>query len=190
VPAAPDRLLDYSVRVRRNPKQYPDSAPVHVAGERIFSAGDLVRFTFSSPQPGFLYVINESPSDTKRKTAFNILFPSPTSNSGSAQLAAGQEVLIPERGEGFEFDAEEGAEKLWLVWSVSAIDDLDALKKWANPQDRGEIKDPHDIASVRSFLTRHLSPAPEVQHNDKVARTTLKALGDVLVKLVTLEHHQ
>lgn len=189
-PAAPERLLDYSMTVRPNPQQHPGSAPVQVAGEPILSAGDLVRFSFSSPQAGFLYVINESPPDTEQKTAFNILFPSPTSNNGSARLAAGQKVLIPERGDGFVVDAEVGAEKLWLVWSASAIDELDALKQWANRQDQGEIKDPRDVDSLRRFLTRHVSPAPDKQQNDDATQTLLKAQGDILVKLVTLEHYR
>jgi len=149
-----------------------------------------VRFSFSSPQTGFLYVINESPPDNEQKTAFNILFPSPTSNNGSARLTADQRLLIPERGDGFVVDADAGAEKLWLIWSAGAIDELDALKQWANPQDQGEIKDPRDADSLRNFLTRHVSPAPEVQQNEDATRTTLKTQGDILVKLVTLEHYR
>jgi hypothetical protein len=60
----------------------------------------------------------------------------------------------------------------------------------SNRPDRGKFKDPHDIDSVHNFLTRHVSPAPEVRQNDNMTRTTLKAHGDMFVKLVTLEHHQ
>jgi TIR domain/Domain of unknown function (DUF4384) len=189
-PAVPERMLEYSVIVRPDPRQNPERAPMRVAEDRIFSAGDLIRFSFSSPQTGFLYLINESPPDTAGGVAFNILFPSPTSNDGSARLAAGQELLIPERGDGFVLDTEEGEEKLWLVWSMNAIDELDALKRWANPQDQGQIKGATDIDALRNFLARNITPAPQVQHNSDATGTTLKAHGEMFVKLVTLEHRR
>ena len=189
-PAASVLSLDYSVIVRPDPKQYPGRAPARAAADRILAAGELVRFSFGSSQSGFLYVINESPPDNEGKSAFNILFPSPTTNDGSARLAAGEELLIPDRGDGFVVDAEEGAEKLWLVWSMNIIDELDALKRWANPQDQGEIKGSREIDSLRSFLARHAMPAPEVQHNSDATRTTFRAQGEMFVKLVTLEHRR
>ena len=137
-----------------------------------------------------MQLINESPPDTAGAVAFNILFPSPTSNDGSARLAAGQELLIPERGDGFVLDTEEGEEKLWLVWSMNAIDELDALKRWANPQDQGQIKGATDIDALRNFLARNITPAPQVQHNSDATGTTLKAHGEMFVKLVTLEHRR
>ncbi|MET0214219.1 MAG: TIR domain-containing protein [Vicinamibacterales bacterium] len=189
-PTVPERVLDYSVIFRADPRQYPESAPTRVAEDRIFAAGDLLRFSFSSPQPGFLYVINESPPDGSGSIAFNILFPSPTSNGGSPRLAAGQELLIPEKGDGFVLDAQEGAEKLWLVWSLNRIDELDALRRWANPEDQGQIKGSTDIDALRNFLARNVTPAPQVQQNSDATRTTLKAPGEMFVKLVTLEHRR
>ena len=189
-PAVPERVLDYSVIFRANPREYPESAPMRVAEDRIFSAGDLVRLAFRSQQPGFLYIVNESPPDSAGRIAFNILFPSPTSNGGSARLAPGQELLIPERGDGFVLDAEEGAEKLWLVWSLNGIDELDALRRWANPEDKGQIKSSTDIDALRNFLARNATPAPQVQHNSDATGTTIKAQGEMFVKLVTLEHRR
>jgi hypothetical protein len=77
---------------------------------------------------------------------------------------------------------------LWLVWSATRVDELDGLKRWANPTDQGEIKDPRDIQMVRDFLIRHASPAPETRELAASARTVLEAPGDLFVKLVTLEH--
>jgi hypothetical protein len=187
--AIPERVLNYAITMQKDPQRYPGSKPFQLPGEVVFSPGDRVRLTFSSPQTGLLYVINESPALAGGASAFNILFPSPTSNNGSAQLAAGQQVQIPERGDGFVLDAEEGTEKLWLVWSAKAIDELEALKLWANPQDKGEIKDANQIAALREFLTRHATPAPEMQRDDETKQTTLKARADTFVRLIKLEHH-
>jgi serine/threonine protein kinase len=192
-PAASDavreRVLNYAIIMQKDPQRYPGSKPFQLPGEVVFSPGDRVRLTFSSPQSGLLYVINESPALAGGASAFNILFPSPTSNNGSAQLAANQPVQIPERGDGFIFDAEEGTEKLWLVWSATAIDELEGLKRWANPQDKGEIKDANQATSLRQFLTRQATPAPEIQRDDESKQTTLKARADTFVKLIKLEHH-
>jgi hypothetical protein len=155
--------LRYSITARPNPSQYPDSVPALLGANGSVSAGDLVRFSFESPQGGFLYVVNESPPDADGRTSFNVLFPSPTSNQGSARVPAGGRVVIPESGDGFQVDGEEGAERLWLVSSTNAINELDAVAHWANPRDQGEIKSAEDIELVRGFLVRHASPAPQVQ---------------------------
>ena len=98
-------------------------------------------------------------------------------------------VRVPDRGEGFVMDREEGVEKLWLVWSARAVEALAPLARWANPTDRGEIRDAADVARLREFLRLHESPAPEVARNDEARTTTVSARADTFVKLVKLEHH-
>src|SRR5262249_30056285 len=90
-PSAPEamRTLTYSVTRWKDPKRYPDSAPFQIPGEVIFSPGDRVHFSFISPQRVYLYIINESPPAKGQASSFNTLFPTPTANQGSAQLAAG-----------------------------------------------------------------------------------------------------
>jgi hypothetical protein len=188
-PADPELSLTYAITARQNPRVHPDSAPVLVASDRVLTAGDLVRLSFRSPGDGFLYVLNESPSGAGRDQSFNILFPSPTSHGGSPRLSAGAAVWIPEQGDGFELDTEEGSERIWLVWSANAVNELDAVAHWANPRDGGEIKSAQDLALVRNFLSLHASPAPRVEQVAGVG-TTLKARGQMFVKLVTLDHRQ
>ena len=184
-----ERVLTYSITAQKNPKLYPGSKPFQLPGEVIFSPGDRVRFTVSSPQTGHLYVINESPAASGSATSFNVLFPSATSNNASARLAAGQPIQIPERGDGFIFDEEQGTEKLWLVWSASALAELEALKRWANPQDKGEIKDLTQAAALREFLTKHSTSKLDVEKDEANKQTVVKGKGEVLAKLVNLEHH-
>jgi hypothetical protein len=188
--ASPPRVLNYTVTARRNPQRDPASVPVAIATDTVLSAGDLVRLSFSSPQPGFLYVINEGPPGSDGIASFNILFPSFSARNGSARLDVGEEVRIPARGDGFVLDAEAGTEKLWLVWSAHVIDDLNALLRWANERDGGEIKDARDVSALRAFLATHASPAPAARAASGAAGITLQASGDTLVKLVTLEHRQ
>ena len=186
---APERVLTYSITAQKNPKLYPGSKPFQLPGEVIFSPGDRVRFTVSSPQAGYLYVINESPAASHAAPSFNVLFPSTTSNNNSAQLAANQQIQIPERGDGFIFDAEQGTEKLWLVWSANAVAELEAVKRWANPQDRGEVKDSAQASLLREFLAGHSTSKLDIEKDETKKQTIVKGKGDVLAKLVNLEHH-
>ncbi len=188
-PADSGLSLRYSITARPNPGQNPDSVPAVLGANGSVAAGDLVRFSFESPQGGFLYVLNESPPDADGRTSFNVLFPSPTSNQGSARVPAGGRILIPASGDGFQVDGEEGAERLWLVSSTNAINELDAVAHWANPRDQGEIRSAEDVELVRAFLVRHASPAPQVQLIEGEG-TTLTSRDQVLVKLVTLEHRR
>ncbi len=187
--AEPERLLTYSITVQKDPKRYPGSKPFQLPGEVIFSVGDRVRLTFTSPQPGYLYIINESPASAGNRSSFNVLFPSSTSNNSSAQLNANQQLQIPERGDGFIFDTEEGTEKLWLVWSANAVAELEALKKWANPEDRGEIKDVAQAAALRDLFTKNAVAKPDIEKDEVKKQTTIKGKGELLIKLINLEHH-
>jgi serine/threonine-protein kinase len=188
--AAPEgaRVIDYSVTLRKDPKKYPDSAAFQIPGEVVFSPGDRVHFSFISPQDGYLYLINESPPAKGKPASFNILFPSPTANDGSSILAAGKTIRIPEHDIGFVFDEEQGAEKLWLIWTAKEFAALETLKYWANPQDAGEIKDAAQVEGLRAFLDAHAAP-PQVTTDEisKQTRVTLKA--DALVKLINLRHY-
>jgi serine/threonine protein kinase len=182
------RSINYSVTLRKDPKRYPDSAPFQIPGEVIFSPGDRVHFSFISPQHGYLYLINESPAAKGRPASFNILFPSPTANDGSSILAAGKTIRIPEHDIGFVFDEEQGAEKLWLIWTANEVAALETLKYWANPHDVGEIKDAAHVEGLRAFLAAH-SAEPQVVRDETSKQTMVTMKGDVLVKRVNLQHY-
>jgi serine/threonine protein kinase len=190
-PATPDavRTFNYWITVQLNPQKNPGKKPFQIPGEIIFSAGDQVHISFTSPQPGYLYMINESPQVTGRESSFNILFPTPTANKGTAQLAENTTLRIPEHDFGFVLDEEEGAEKLWLIWSANELVELEPLKRWANPNDRGEIKNADQVKTLRDFLAARSAAKPEVIPDETNRQTTVKMNGDILVKLIKLEHH-
>jgi serine/threonine protein kinase len=190
-PEAPvaERSFNYWITVRQNPKNFPGKAPFQVPGEMIFGAGDKINISFTSPQNGYLYIINESPPVTGQASSFNILFPTPTTNQGLSQLSANQTVRIPDHDDGLEFDNEQGAEKLWLIWAADEVPELEILKNSANPQDVGEIKDAVLIKTLRDFLDARSAVEPQVTRDDTSNQTSVKMKGDVLVKLIKLQHH-
>ena len=176
------RTFSYSLTVQKDPVRYPGSKPFQLPGEVIFSPGDRIRLSVNTPQPGFLYIINESPDSSQ-----NLLFPSSTSNAGSAELAAGQSIQIPERGDGFVFDEQQGTEKLWLIWSAASVPQLEAVKRWANPEDRGQIKDIAEQNAIRELLGR--TPEANAEKDEAQRQTNVRGSTDILIKLVKLEHH-
>jgi serine/threonine protein kinase len=185
-PVAPELTFNYSLTVRSDPEKYPNEAPYSIAGEVVFRPNDQVHILLTSPQPGYLYIINESPATAGQDSSFNTLFPTPTANKGSAQLAAGKTFRIPEHDLGFKVDEERGTEKLWLIWAAQEVTELEPLKKWINKQYAGEIKDPAEAKTVREFLAAHTTSKPQVT-KDKT-QTTVKINSDILVKLIEMEH--
>src|SRR5207253_10333133 len=108
-----------------------------------------------------------------------------TTNGGSSLLAANQELHLPEQTM-FLLDNDQGAEIVWLIWSPESIAELEALKRWANPQDRGEIKDVAQINAVQELLKKHSAAKPEVKREE--TQTKVRSNGDLLVHAVKLEH--
>jgi hypothetical protein len=152
----------------------------------VFAPKDQVHILFNSPQPGYLYIINESPLVAGQDSSFNILFPTPTANNGSAQLVADKIFRIPEHDIGFILDNEQGAERLWLIWTAREAPELEPLKRWANPDDKGAIKNADQVKTLRDFLATRSAAQPQISDDDK--QRTVKIQGDILVKLVKMAH--
>ncbi len=186
-PPKPEIQLSYFLTVQRDPNRKGGSKPFQLDREMLFSDGDRIRFTFVAPQDGYLYIFNESPD--KGAAQFTILFPSPTTNNGSSKLTAEQQILIPKNGQWFELIKDEGTEKLWIVWATHSYEKLEALKKWANPNDLGEIKDLNQVVDLNQLLVSQADNSPAVEKDESQKRTTLKIQGDILVKMIALEHH-
>jgi hypothetical protein len=155
----------------------------------VFPPDYRIRLMFNSPQPGYLYLVNEGPVVNNGSPAYNVLFPSPVHNGGSALLQPNQEIAIPSEKEFFVFDKQEGEEKLWLVWARENVPEMEAVKSWVNWQDRGTIKDTRQAGVVKQFLAGHSTRPPSVEKDERNGRTVVRAAGDVLVGLLRLEHH-
>jgi hypothetical protein len=186
--ALPLRSLSYSLTVQKYRDGKPYQEPFKLGGEINFEQDYRVRLKVRSPQEGYLYILNERPAANGATASFNVLFPSETANSGVALLAARQEVQIPSQS-WFQFDAEEGTELIWLVWAKESQPELEALKRFVNPKDRGEISNPEVIGALHEFLRLHSAPAPIVEKDDANKDTSVKGGGDVLAYVIRMEHH-
>ena len=182
----PARTLTYSLTVQSfTDGRYKD--PFVLSGEMLFRNRDRIRINVKSPQAGYLYILNQGPRDIGGGTRYNILFPSPTANSGSSSLAVGQQIQIPQ-GSWFELDEKEGTEIVWLVWSTRELADLEAAKRYANPEDKGRINDQTLYNAVAALLESHDSKAA-ITRDDDNKETRVMGNSDIIVRAVRLEHH-
>jgi hypothetical protein len=117
-----------------------------------------------------------------------LLFPSQTANNGSVLVKEKQQIQIPEQS-WFQFDAEQGTEKIWLIWSEKDVPEFEAVKGFANSKDRGAIASPGLRTAVDQFLKAHSSTAPSVERDQEKKETVVRANGEILVHVIKLEHH-
>jgi serine/threonine protein kinase len=189
-PPAPvaERTLTYWITVQKYKDGKPYHDPFTLAGEINFEQNYQIRVSVRSPQPGYLYVLNEGPESGQ--LGFVVVFPSVTANNNSPFLAAGQIVQIPEKT-WLQFDKEQGVEKLWLVFSEDAVPELETARQFASPQTRNLITDAGQNKIVQNFLNTNSATKPETEKGEKETEkvTTLKTAGKLLAYAIRLEHH-
>jgi hypothetical protein len=183
-----ERKLSYWMTVQKYRNGQPFQDPFRLAGEINFEKDYRVRLNVSSAQTGYLYILNEGPATRDGSSSFVVLFPSTTANQGVSHLAENQRIEIPEQS-WLQFDAEQGTEKLWLIFSADAVSELEAVKQFANLKDKGLIKDAGLNARVQEFLRAHSSAKAKLEKDDELKQTSLTVAGSVLVHPIKLEHH-
>jgi len=181
----PERQLDYWITVQKYREGKPFQEPFRLAREINFEKDYQVRLTLRSPQPGYLYILNESPDGAN---PLQILFPSPTANGGSALIDENREVHIPERS-WFKFDSEQGTETLWVVWSIAAIAEFEAVKKFANRDDLGIISDNKLSDSLKGFLVETSADNLKIEKTDVPPQTILRSPEKIAVHAIKLAHN-
>jgi len=184
VAAAAQLTLNYSLTVLRMRDGKPYREPFESTGREIFEGGWRFRMNFSTPKPGYLYLVNEG-RNASGALGYTVLYPL----VGNAHLNAGQRVTLPPEPDYNFFTGEPGTEKIWVVWSEQPVAEMEALKQFANPTDEGEVNDLAQVTKLREFFAAHASPPAEVIEDKANKQTTVRAAGPMLVHLAELEHH-
>lgn len=187
VPSGTERLLSYGLTVQKMRSGRPYQDTFDSSGQEIFENGWKFRMRLTSPQAGYLYLLNEGPS-AGGTTTYNLLS---AASSASSTNASGPPVTANQKIETawMVFDEHQGTERFWIVWAAQAVPELDAVKGVINAKDKGEIGDADQAKAVQRFLEKHSSDKPETQKDSANKQTNLKGKGDVLVHLMELEHH-
>ena len=187
--------LRYAVTAQKDPRRYPGSRPTRASDGMIFEADDRIRLKVTGSQDGQLYIIYEGPVGTNGLPQIIFLFPNTTSNNGSAELKADQPIQIPAATDNPDqdwlvFDEGDGTERLWLVWSVQTIAELEALKGKANPRERGVISEPFKVKSITEYLSAHSPIDTDSKIIEANGETTISTPADVAVGVVMLERRR
>jgi serine/threonine protein kinase len=183
--AVNSRSIDYYLMVQQIlPNGKPYGNPFKATGNNTLGDGWAFTVHTSSPQDGYLYLVNEGPA-AGLVTTYNLLYPTPKVNGGSARVGAGQDQDLGS----YFLDKHQGTEKFWLVWSAAPVAEFEAVKSVVNPKEKGTVSDPLRIEAIRSFLGAQWASKPDVEINkaDKLVR--VEAKSDLLVNLMELEHH-
>jgi tRNA A-37 threonylcarbamoyl transferase component Bud32 len=181
---AAERSLSYSLTVQKMRDNKPYQDEFNSSGQEIFENGWKFRMNLTSPQDGYLYLLNEGPA-TGDVATYNVLFPEAKTNNGSPRVTANQNLQTA----WMRFDDHQGTEKFWIVWSSSPVKELELVTDAVNDRDLGEIKDAAKARSVNDYLKAHASPKPDVAKDAVKKETVVKAKTDALVNSIELEHH-
>jgi serine/threonine protein kinase len=178
-----EQTLTYSLTVQKMRDGKPYQAEFESSGQEIYENGWKFRMNLATPQEGYLYLLNEGPAGNA--VTYNMLFPETKTNNGSPKVTADQKLQTA----WMRFDDHQGTEKFWIVFSPTAVKELDVVTNKVNDTEQGEIKDSAQSRAVRDFLQQHSTTKPEVTKDSARKLTTVKGKGDVLVNSIELEHH-
>ena len=181
-----DRSFSYSIQVQRYRDGKPYKEPFVLPGEMIFEKDYRIRLQITSAQSGYLYILNQGPATLPGTWSYNILYP----GSGEpAKIDPTQVVKIPaDDKDWIVFDEQEGVEQLWLVWSAEASPIFESAKAFGDARHQGAIADANLVGQIQQFLEERGSGSNTVR-DDGNQRTVVSGGGNVIVKLLKLEHH-
>jgi serine/threonine protein kinase len=176
----PQRSFSYWLTVQkvRDGRNYQD--PFQSSGQEIFENGYKFRLNVSSPDPGYLYVLNEGAPEADG-TTFTMLYPTPSRDNA---FVSNQPVHTNWN----RFRGQAGTENMWIIWSTSLVSELESAKTEAFANQKGAMTDANSIRAVREFLTKHAEPKPESTKDTTAQQTHVRGTGDVVMKLAQLEH--
>jgi hypothetical protein len=175
VQPVPDRRLAAALVLRADGAV---TRRIETAQARL-APGETFRIEVAASADGHVYVFSEEASGTE---PLNVLFPSPTTNAGSSLIPARRSFQIPEQS-WFGFGPKAGRERLWLVWTLHAHPMLEQARRWANPRDRGEIRDAAARDAIRALLH-----GPRAEWRAKAGTMELATSADPAVALIDIEH--
>lgn len=171
--SAPELTLNCLLQMQGIPK---------LPSEITLKNGDSLKFTLSSPQSGYLYVLEKGPALPNGENSFVVSFPKPSINSGSAAVAANREIWFEHY-----FVDPIGTETYWLIWSERSVSQLEEIKHYVDWAKRGVLSNANKVKEINAYLAAH-PVAATIERNEAAKRTRFKQQGEVLVALVQLRH--
>ena len=181
-PSLPTRSFIYSLTVQRMRNRKAFQAAFQSTGQEVFDNGDKFQLNIFSPNPGYVYVFNEGTPE-RNASSFTIIYPVPGTNEGSASVGGNQWAHTNWN----TFGGEPGTENLWIVWSTAPVAELESGKTGAF-NNNGRLTG-QSLDTVKAFLTAKDKESNSKINRDKTTQqTTVRGVGDVVVRLLELQH--
>jgi serine/threonine protein kinase len=174
--------LTYFLIVQKMRGKKPFEEPFKSSGQEIFENGYKFKMVLRTDEDGFIYLFNEG-KDARGETVYNILYPTPENNNGSAQIKANRQV---ETGQN-TFSGSRGTEIIWVVWSIQSNGDLDDVKQNAF-DNKGIVSGDAARQKLFDFIRANGEKQPETVKDTANMQTTLKISADAAAYKMQLEH--
>ena len=151
--------------------------PAAIIGQSVLlRADDRFGLQVSPTESGHLYLVGQSVD----RGSLHVLFPSPTSYAGSSSVPGDAVLRVPESS-WFFFDERPGTDRMWIVWSRQAHQQLERASRWANERDQGEVRD----ATERKELEGLLAASPRALTGGELV---MEDGQNVLMGFIDLRH--
>ena len=160
----------------------PFEEPFRSSGQEIFENGYKFKMAVKSEADGFLYLFNEE-KDAQGATVFNILYPTPKTNNGLAEVAAKQQIETNFN----TFGGIKGTELVWVIWTSAKQVDLESAKQSAFAT-QGIVKDEKNSRQLNDFLQKYGKEKTESHKDSQNQQTIVNGKGNVIVHRLELEH--
>jgi serine/threonine protein kinase len=180
-PSPPTHSFNYwlDVQKMRGGKPYQDA--FLSSGRDIFETGYKFRLNVMSSDGGFVYVFNDGPP-TPAGTTFTLVYPTPSMQ----HAALGPNQLVKTGWN--TFAGETGTENFWLVWSASAVPELESAKAEAFKHPEGGLTGERLAATRKFLMTKQDEVKTRYTTNNEIHQTTVRGNGDLLVRMVEFQH--
>ncbi len=131
---------------------------------------------------GFFYLFNED-EDAQGNTIYNILYPTPKTNNGSAAVKAKEQIETNQN----TFRGNRGTEIVWLIWTKNKNDILEEARTSAFNEE-GSIKDEKNARQLTDFLQKYAKEKPETIKDSANQQTKVRGKGEIIVQRIELEY--
>jgi serine/threonine protein kinase len=167
---APLRSFSYWLDLTRVASGRTTDTTIRASGQEIFTSGDQFTVNFSSPQAGYLYLLNEGRNYQNDRTFYYI---------GKYTIKAGTPISSSK----LAFDKKDGTEEFWFVFATAPIDIFEAHQP------------PLEISQEQSLrVGKYLSesvPADLTSKEDlSNAQTLVTGSGEAIAYKVSLRHRR
>ena len=179
---SPRRELAYFLNVQKMRDGKPFEEPFKSSGQEIFENGYKFKLNIKSDAAGFIYLFNED-KDAPGNTIYNILYPTPKTNNGSADIKAKEQIETSYN----TFGGTRGTEIVWLIWTKDKTDDLESARTSAF-DGQGTVKDEKNVGKITDFVQKYSKEKVETNKDTANQQTVVKGRGDVVVSRIELEH--